>query len=435
MIPIQRSRTLMLPTTDGVASPFGFERLAKVQSPNNNASNYFYGVGAIVPELNPNASILAHYNYNQEELSLGTSKLEVFQIDITLAKTNVYSNIDDLSNAVGKLENQVWEIETLGSVLTKDETFEDLIDLSQNLTGSVRLESHSTVFNGQFSQLSRVNLQVGLNSSIDSLRALDYHKSDSLLSHLEQKADSNHSDYIYRDSVLKNSSTPISLQAGTITLPSAEVVSAEVKILDTQRLNDSLMASFLTETLKTTAGTTFNKWVLLQEEVTVTNTTTFLDETANTVATPVKPHLMLDTTLPNTLTVPLKLEKLRVEAESELDGSFNDIRLADLVLDNDQSNNITGVKTFQSGQGLNISYMQYKGCGSEFVTFFIFTKTKISLSIIIFSVLCLSFPSYLLKCNFIPVYQETQNSMRISKMVLLLNFDQDLIEIFRFKGK
>ena len=53
------------------------------------------------------------------------------------------------------------------------------------------------------------------------------------------------------------------------------------------------------------------------------------------------------------------------------------------------------------------------------------------LSIIIFSVLCLSFPSYLLKCNFL-VFQETQNSMRSSKMVLLFKFEQILIEIFWF---
>ena len=347
---VEVSRSLQLPSVDGLAVPFGFERVERVHPHGDDSNNYIYAVGAIVPEHNPSEAILNFYT--EQELAEGMSNLEVFQIDISIAKTNFYSHIDDLSNSVGQLENRILEIESLGAALAQNETFDDLIPLDSDFSESVSLETNSVVFTGAFSRLFNVNVDVASNSDVSNLSfaSLDYNKPDSLISRLEDKSEETHEDYIYKYSVFKSSSAPVSLMAGaSISVPSAVVHRATVDTLDTVSLNGHRMAPFLTDTLKTNTGTTFEQEVLFQEPVTVSHTTTFVNQTAGSSAIPLQPHKMLDTAKTNILSVPVTFENLRVEDQMEVSGTINGISLSDLVLSSDSQRNISGVKTFLGG--------------------------------------------------------------------------------------
>ena len=356
---VQASRSIPLPSKDGSAAPFGLERLVRVQPHNNDSANFIYGVGAIVKEPNPDSNIVADFHYTAEEMEEGFSNLEVFEIEIKVVKSNFYSNIDDLSNSVGQLENKILEIETLGDFLTRNETFVDLIPLDENFSSAgLALEANSVVFSGTFSQLNNINIEVKHHSDQASFRDLDYNKEDSLISRLERKVSADQEDYIYKYSVLKNSTEPITFMPGaSINLPRAVAHRATVATLDSTTVKDPSdpagqdVASFLTNTLRTSGGM-FDQNVLFQAPVTVTDTTTFVIDTATSTAICVKPHLMLDTRKENNLPVPVTFQHLLVDSESQVSGSINGIRLSDLVVRTEDSENelkITGVKTFTQG--------------------------------------------------------------------------------------
>ena len=357
---VKPSRSLSLPTLAGSAVPYGFERLVRVQPHNNHSANFIYAVGAIVAEPNPNSTMVERVtmkNFTKEEIEEGFSNLEVFEIEIKVVKSNLYTNIDDLSNSVGQLENQILEIETLGDFLTRNDSFVDLIPLDENFSApGLTLEANSVVFSGTFSQLENLNIEVKHHSDQASFQDVDYNKKDSLISRLERKMAADQDDYIYKYSVLKNSSQPITFMPGaSINLPSAVVHRATVGTLDSTTLKDPSdpvgqdMASFLANTLKTSDGT-IDQNVLFQGPVTVTNTTTFVNETVSSTAICVNPHLMLDTKQPNTMTIPITFTNLLVQSESEVSGTINGISLSDLVVSKEDSElTITGVKTFTEG--------------------------------------------------------------------------------------
>ena len=356
---VQASRTIPLPTLDASARPFGLERLVRVQPHNNDSANFIYAVGAILPEPNPNSTIVADYHYSTEEMKEGFSKLEVFEIEIKVAKSNLYSNIDDLSHSVGQLENQILEIETLGDFLTRNDTFADLIALDENFSAAdLILEANSVVFSGTFTKLENINIEVKHHSDQASFQEVDYNKNASLISRLESKVSASQDDYIYKHSVLKNSPEPITFMTGaSISLPMAVAHRATVTRLDSTTVRDPSdpagqdMAAFLTNTLKTRDGR-FDQNVFFQDPVTVNDTTTFVIDTAVSTAIPIKPHMMLDTRKPNNMTVPVTFHSLVVNSESQVKGTINGISLSDLVVSTEDSQSeiaITGVKTFTEG--------------------------------------------------------------------------------------